>query len=102
MLTSRVRRGDDWFDRSVQDTIRDFFRDEVLPEFSTLNMIPSAVSTTGAGDGGNVTRSEVFVPIDFIEKPKEYIIHAELPGVAKENIAVNIEPPNNLLVISGI
>lgn len=97
MLTSRsVRRPGDWIDRSVQDTIRDFFNDEVLPEFGTLSMFPSTATTRGAEN-----RSDVFVPIDFIEKSNEYIIHAELPGVAKENITVNVEAPNNL-IISGI
>ena len=90
MLTSRIRRPDSWFDRNVKDSI-EFFHDNILSEFDNLDSI-----------GDNENRSDVFVPIDFIEKSNEYVIHAELPGVAKENIAVNIEASKNLLIISGI
>ena len=90
MLTSRIRRADSWFDRNIKDSI-EFFCDKILSEFGDLDSI-----------GDNENRPDVFLPIDFIEKSNEYVIHAELPGVAKENIAVNIEASKNLLIISGI
>ena len=72
----------------IDDTIRDFFGEDMLTPFAAT--VPTSTMVSG----------EPNVPIDFIEKPNEYIVHADLPGLKKENIIVNIEP-NNMLVISG-
>lgn len=47
-------------------------------------------------------RIEMSVPVpalNFAEKPKEYIVTAELPGMRKEDIKVSID--NGMLTISG-
>ena len=62
---------------TINDMFNDFFNGDMLAEFNS---------------GGNFKT-------DIKETPKEYIIHAELPGVKKEDI--NIDYNNNYLTISA-
>lgn len=62
---------------TINDMFNDFFNGDMLAEFNS---------------GGNFKT-------DIKEAPKEYIIHAELPGVKKEDI--NIDYMNNYLSISA-
>ena len=62
---------------TINDMFNDFFNGDMLAEFNL---------------GGNFKT-------DIKEAPKEYIIHAELPGVKKEDI--NIDYNNNYLSISA-
>ena len=62
---------------TINDMFNDFFNGDMLAEFNS---------------GGNFKT-------DIKEAPKEYIIHAQLPGVKKEDI--NIDYNNNYLTISA-
>ncbi|CAG8548960.1 17191_t:CDS:2 [Dentiscutata heterogama] len=44
-------------------------------------------------------RTNRFPPLDFHESEKEYIVNAELPGITKEQ--VNVDVREDTLVISG-
>lgn len=43
------------------------------------------------GDAGAASRS---IPLDVVETPDAYIVKAELPGIAKDKIEVNVEDRN--------
>ena len=60
---------------TINDMFNDFFSDDMLSEFKS---------------GGSFKT-------DIKETPEEYIVHAELPGVKKEDI--NIDYNNNYLTI---
>ena len=62
---------------SINDMFNDFFNDDMLSEFNS---------------GGSFKT-------DIKETPEEYVVHAELPGVKKEDI--NIDYNNNYLTISA-
>ena len=62
---------------TLNDMFNDFFNDDMLSEFNS---------------GGSFKT-------DINETPEEYIVHAELPGVKKEDI--NIDYTNNYLTISA-
>ena len=62
---------------SISDMFNDFFNDDMLSEFNS---------------GGSFKT-------DIKETPEEYVVHAELPGVKKEDI--NIDYNNNYLTISA-
>ena len=62
---------------SINDMFNDFFNDDMLSDLSA--------------NGGFKT--------DIKETPEEYVLHAELPGVKKEDI--NIDYDNNYLTISA-
>lgn len=62
---------------TINDMFNDFFNDYMLSEFNS---------------GGSFKT-------DIKETPEEYIVHAELPGVKKEDI--NIDYTNNYLTISA-
>ena len=62
---------------SISDMFNDFFNDDMLSEFNS---------------GGSFKT-------DIKETPEEYVVHAELPGVKKEDI--NIDYNNNYLSISA-
>ena len=62
---------------SINDMFNDFFNDDMLSEFNS---------------GGSFKT-------DIKETPEEYVVHAELPGVKKEDI--NIDYNNNYLSISA-
>ena len=62
---------------TLNDMFNDFFNDDMLSEFNS---------------GGSFKT-------DIKETPEEYIVHAELPGVKKEDI--NIDYTNNYLTISA-
>ena len=62
---------------TINDMFNDFFNGDMLAEFNS---------------GGNFKT-------DIKEAPKEYVVHAELPGVNKEDI--NIDYNNNYLTISA-
>ena len=62
---------------SLNDMIQDFFNDDITSPFNSSSSFKT----------------------DIKETPEEYIIHAELPGVKKEDI--NIDYNNNYLTISA-
>lgn len=62
---------------TLNDMFNDFFNDDMLSAFNS---------------GGSFKT-------DIKETPEEYIVHAELPGVKKEDI--NIDYTNNYLTISA-
>ena len=62
---------------TINDMFNDFFSDDILSEFKS---------------GGNFKT-------DIKETPEGYVVHAELPGVKKEDI--NIDYNNNYLTISA-
>ncbi|WP_035602290.1 Hsp20/alpha crystallin family protein [Haloferula sp. BvORR071] len=78
-----------------------------LRELHELNRALNAVprpGTAGCAGGkcetGTSTATAEWVPVvDVLEDEKEYLIKAELPEVAKENVRVVVE--NGRLVISG-
>lgn len=55
----------------------------------------------GFGNGGSdwLSRSEWTPRVDITEDEKEYVIKADLPDVAKEDVKVTVE--NNVLLIRG-
>ena len=62
---------------TINDMFNDFFNDDMLSEFNSSGSFKT----------------------DIKETPEEYIVHAELPGVKKEDI--NIDYMNNYLSISA-
>ena len=62
---------------SINDMFNDFFNDDMLSEFKSCGSFKT----------------------DIKETPEEYVVHAELPGVKKEDI--NIDYNNNYLTISA-
>lgn len=62
------------------------FRSSILDNFFNDSFIP--VFSSNSGD----------IKVDIKENEKEYLIEAELPGVKKDEISVELE--NNLLTIS--
>ena len=62
---------------SISDMFNDFFNDDMLSEFNSSGSFKT----------------------DIKETPEEYIVHAELPGVKKEDIKVDYN--NNYLTISA-
>lgn len=65
---------------------------EVTKVFSPLRLLSNA-------DNANAEASYWFPATDIKEEVNQFVIHADLPGVAKENIEVSME--NNLLTIQG-
>ena len=62
---------------SISDMFNDFFNDDMLSKFNSSGSFKT----------------------DIKETPEEYIVHAELPGVKKEDIKVDYN--NNYLTISA-
>ena len=62
---------------TINDMFNDFFNDDMLSKFNSSGSFKT----------------------DIKETPEEYIVHAELPGVKKEDI--NIDYNNNYLTISA-
>ncbi|HEY7943775.1 MAG: Hsp20/alpha crystallin family protein [Burkholderiales bacterium] len=48
-------------------------------------------AVVGNGNAGAVERS---IALDVVETPEAYIVKAELPGIAKDKIEVNVEDRN--------
>ena len=63
---------------TINDMFNDFFNTDMLSDFNSAGSFKT----------------------DIKETPQEYIVHAELPGVKKEDI--NIDYKNNYLTISAI
>ena len=61
---------------TINDMFNDFFNNDMLSEFKSCGSFKT----------------------DIKETPEEYVVHAELPGVKKEDI--NIDYNNNYLTIS--
>ncbi|KAJ1561755.1 hypothetical protein HK405_002947 [Cladochytrium tenue] len=67
---------------------------------------PAAAGATGAGAGAGTgvevsrVRGGTFGRLDLIETDGSYIVHSDLPGVAKENVSVSIGE-GNVLTIAG-
>lgn len=85
----------DNFDRYMFNRLNDFFRgDYEEPMLLTGN-------TDGTGKAVSVptSRRGGFLPVklDLIEKPDEFQVNADLPGVKKEDIQVHVE--NGMLSI---
>ena len=62
---------------SISDMFNDFFNDDMLSKFNSSGSFKT----------------------DIKETPEEYIVHAELPGVKKEDIKIDYN--NNYLTISA-
>ena len=62
---------------TINDMFNDFFNDDMLSEFNSSGRFKTAIKET----------------------PEEYIVHAELPGVKKEDIKIDYN--NNYLTISA-
>ena len=62
---------------TINDMFNDFFNDDMLSEFNSSGSFKT----------------------DIKETPEEYIVHAELPGVKKEDIKIDYN--NNYLTISA-
>ncbi|CAG8723431.1 16592_t:CDS:2 [Acaulospora morrowiae] len=76
------------FESSVNNLFDNFFRDLNVPRRS------------GRSNARDNRLSKYWAPpLDVHETEKEYIVNAELPGVNKENI--NVDVRENALVISG-
>ncbi len=58
-----------------------------------------AARKPGNGDGSNVTAADWVPAVDIREEPDRFVIHADVPGVAPEDIEVNME--NGVLTIRG-
>ncbi|CAG8632584.1 7974_t:CDS:2 [Cetraspora pellucida] len=74
------------FENSVSRLFDDFFKD--------LNVERQSRGTTKRND-----RTSWVPPLDVHENEKEFVVNAELPGVTKEQI--NLDVRENALVISG-
>jgi len=91
-LTSRDPLFGDSF---IDDTMRRFRRDvdRIFSDFYN----EAKVGNTGTS---RTTDAVTFVPrVDVREVGNDILVHAELPGVSKEN--VNVEVRDNSLIISG-
>jgi HSP20 family protein len=74
-----------------------------LDPFFSFDPFTNTMTTTGTREGRERRREgelELWRPaIDIKETDKEYVIHAELPGVKKEDISIDLD--KNLLTLSG-
>ncbi|KAJ1554997.1 hypothetical protein HK405_003477 [Cladochytrium tenue] len=68
------------------------------------DVFPSATPAASAGTGAAGTVSRVrggtLGRLDLAETDNSYVIHADLPGVAKENVSVSVGE-GNVLTIAG-
>ena len=78
LVPFRFNNGENNRGLSINDMFNDFFNDDMLSEFNSSGSFKT----------------------DIKENPEGYVIHAELPGVNKEDI--NIDYNNNYLTISAI
>ncbi len=61
-----------------------------------------ALPTSKRGKGGEIARTEEIIwspAIDLIDRDKEIVVRADLPGVSKDNIKIKIDPES--ISISG-
>ncbi len=78
LVPFRFNNGENNRGLSINDMFNDFFNDNMLSEFNSSGSFKT----------------------DIKENPEGYVVHAELPGVNKEDI--NIDYNNNYLTISAI
>lgn len=78
LVPFRFNNGENNRGLSINDMFNDFFNDDMLSEFNSSGSFKT----------------------DIKETPEGYVVHAELPGVNKEDI--NIDYNNNYLTISAI
>ncbi|WP_294196672.1 Hsp20/alpha crystallin family protein [uncultured Clostridium sp.] len=78
LVPFRFNNGENNRGLSINDMFNDFFNDDMLSEFNSSGSFKT----------------------DIKENPEGYVVHAELPGVNKEDI--NIDYNNNYLTISAI
>lgn len=78
LVPFRFNNGENNKGLSINDMFNDFFNDDMLSEFNSSGSFKT----------------------DIKENPEGYVVHAELPGVNKEDI--NIDYNNNYLTISAI
>jgi len=70
------------------------------PEFTVGTPLLTGGDVSGAGMGGDISSLAEWRPhIDIKDRDKSLIIHAELPGVNKEDIKLSVE--NNRLILQG-
>ncbi|RHZ78957.1 hypothetical protein Glove_153g42 [Diversispora epigaea] len=88
---SRALTGDALYDDSISRVRRDC--DRIFSDF--FNDFPRALSVghVGPSTGGYIPR------VDVREVDNNIVVHAELPGVPKENVNVDIR--DNNLILSG-
>lgn len=73
---------------------------EIWEPFATLRSEIERIFDEFFGPSPTETAMEVWAPaVDIEETDNEYIIRAELPGMKKEDIKINLQ--DNTLVISG-
>lgn len=65
----------------LEDFFNPFFAGSLLPEFRELS---TSTQRMGSGAGR-------FIPVDFSETDDAYHLHADLPGLAKEDIHVSVD-----------
>lgn len=78
LVPFRFNNGENNRGLSINDMFNDFFNDDMLSEFNSSGSFKTDIKETSEG----------------------YVVHAELPGVNKEDI--NIDYNNNYLTISAI
>jgi HSP20 family protein len=71
--------------RELENTMRSVFDEFGGP--LTLSQFPNSREN-----------SDVFLPVDVIEKPNEFQVYCDLPGVPKENIDVKVDAANTLSI----
>ncbi|KAJ1569067.1 Heat shock protein HSP 90-beta [Cladochytrium tenue] len=76
--------------------------DRLFDAFASDVLAPPASSSNNTGTG-TVTRARgggALGRLDLAETDSSYVIHADLPGVAKENVSVSVGE-GNVLTIAG-
>jgi HSP20 family protein len=66
--------------------------------FDGLNRIQSRINDL-FGDGMNWNSATWYPPVDVLENKDSYVLHAELPGMKKEDF--NLEVKDGMLTLSG-
>jgi HSP20 family protein len=83
----------DSFDRYIFNRMNDFFR--TYDEEPPLMITSSKDTPTNGGEKSLAGRRGgaglLSAKLDLIEKPNEYLVNVELPGVRKEDINVQVE-----------
>ena len=77
LVPFKFNNGENHKGLTINDMFNDFFNNDMLSEFNSSGSFKT----------------------DIKETPEEYVVHAELPGVKKEDI--NIDYNNNYLTISA-
>jgi HSP20 family protein len=64
-----------------------------------MNRLFGSFFDTPTGNGGSLAARQWIPAMDLVEEDEHYVLHADLPGVAEDDVKVELE--DNVLTVSG-